>query len=516
MRTRVLVLFAVLSGLATACDTGTVESESDIGLDPGQETSRLEAAAGDRDAIQRGRDIWFKNTYGAERFFSLLPGEPFRLPQAFEQLVNTPRAQRFAEWGVLNDPDCRVNPAGGMDICPDPEASGVVGIRVFRHDDGTRGFAIACASCHAGFDPLKPPRNPAEPTWANIHPTIGNQYAKFRKMFSDALPAADPRRLLFASWPDGAVDTTALFPDYINNPGVVTAFWNHPSRPTFDVDMDEHKMRNGQGGEDDVGGDLAALRVFTNIGACFVECVVGPMQAKQPIDIDTCYQTCPDMPPQNDLDDIVTFLASIKAPLYPQRPTNLVQYATGAVVFRHECASCHSDGGPGRPVLSNDEVNPLADDPVNATNACRALSTNWERGHLWAQFSSELYKDRVEAGDRGYRTMPLTGIWATSPFTHNQSIGSWAPATATPAQRAEVFRTSMLELLRSNRPPLVYRLPVAVGPFPAGTPLHQVFSRDPVTGQVLCEDYVENKGHTYGANLPSWQKEALIYWLRFQ
>ena len=64
--------------------------------------------------------------------------------------------------------------------------------------------------------------------------------------------------------------------------------------------------------------------------------------------------------------------------------------------------------------------------------------------------------------------------------------------------------------------PVINTLPVAVGPFPAGTPNHQVFSRHPVTGQVLCTDYVENKGHTYGADLPHWQKRALIYWLQFQ
>ena len=86
----------------------------------------------------------------------------------------------------------------------------------------------------------------------------------------------------------GTVDTTALFPDYINNPGVVTAFWNHPWRPTFDVGADEDKMRNGQGGEDDLGGDVAALRVYTNIGVCFTECVLGPMQTATPIDIPAC------------------------------------------------------------------------------------------------------------------------------------------------------------------------------------------------------------------------------------
>ena len=63
----------------------------------------------------------------------------------------------------------------------------------------------------------------------------------------------------------------------------------------------------------------------------------------------------------------------------------------------------------------------------HATNACRALTTNWLGGKLWGQFSSQVYKDRYAAGNMGYRTMPLSGIWATSPFLHNPSIGELPP-----------------------------------------------------------------------------------------
>lgn len=33
--------------------------------------------------------------------------------------------------------------------------------------------------------------------------------------------------------------------------------------------------------------------------------------------------------------------------------------------------------------------------------------------------------------------------------------------------------------------------------------------RDPTTGEVLCDDIVENRGHHYGAELPDEDKEAL-------
>jgi hypothetical protein len=43
-----------------------------------------------------------------------------------------------------------------------------------------------------------------------------------------------------------------------------------------------------------------------------------------------------------------------------------------------------------------------------------------------------------------------------------------------------------------------------------------VFSRDPATGAVLCSDAVENRGHTFGADLTPPLKDALIYWLKYQ
>ena len=190
--------------------------------------------------------------------------------------------------------------------------------------------------------------------------------------------------------------------------------------------------------------------------------------------------------------------------------------AIGKAVFDANCASCHDNTGDQRHVLSNDEVIPLDEDPANTTNACRALSTNWEEGNIWAQFSSDVYKARVAAGDRGYRVMPLGGVWSTVPFLHNQSIGTVAPATASPWVRAGYFWSAMDELLSADREPLIHVTPVELPGIPAGTPLQYVFSRDPTTGEVLCTDIVENRGHYYGAELPGWQKFFLKYYLLWQ
>ena len=485
----------------------------------GDEEVRVSESRQGLAALELGRDVWFNKTYGGEKFFFGLANHPDpakRIVIGFQNVMNTPRAQRFDLWGVINDPDCTANPAGGPDICPDPTATGVVGIRKFPGPGGSTMFGSTCASCHAGFDPLHPPVDPNEPTWNNIHATIGNQYTKFGKIFAANLAATDPRRLLFAAWPDGAVDTQLLFSDNIHNPGVVTAFWEWDHRPTFDVGMGEDKMRNGQGGEDDVGPDLAALRVYTNIGVCFQECTAPAMATNQPIDIEACRASCADFPPASDIEALGAFLGSFGAPKYPGPIEDRNKHNRGMVAFKKNCEGCHSTNGQLKHVLSDDEVVSPITDAANTTNTCRAKSTMWERGRLWANFSSELYKQRIEAGDRGYRNMPLAGIWSTSPFTHNQSIGVWAPADASPADRAAAFRTSMLELMSASRAPKINRIPFAVGPFPAGYPTTLLFSRDPATGQVLCDDVVENRGHHYGADLDAGTKEALIYYLQYQ
>jgi mono/diheme cytochrome c family protein len=379
---------------------------------------------------------------------------------------------------------------------------------------------VSCASCHAGFNPLNPPKDVSEPSWDNIHPTIGNQHLKSGKILAANLPANDPRRLMLEAWPDGTVDTTALFSDHIMNPGMITPIWELRHRPTFNVGLDEPKLRMGQGGEDDLGGQRAALRVYTNIGVCFSECVAPRLADGRPIDLEQCRRDCTDLPPEQDLDDLNKFLHSIKAPKFPKsinvESSKRHLFVEGRKVFENNCASCHTLKNEAGRVLSNDKVNSLVEDPRNATNACRALTSQWEADHLWATFSSQVYKDRAAAGLKGYRTLPLVGVWATAPFLHNNSVGPYPPANASPQERAAAYEAAMRELLSLHRLPKINTLPIPVGPFPAGTPLTMVFSRDPATGVLLCDDVVENKGHYYGAELPDEDKEALIFWLKRQ
>lgn len=478
---------------------------------------------------RRGLEIWLNETYGGEKFFDLLASEagvrigPRRasLRVGFENVVNTPRDRRFQTWGTINDPDCKADPGGGPDLCPDPGATGVVGIRQSLTADGRRIYGISCGSCHVSFDPLHPPEDVNNPAWENLHPTIGNAHLKAGKLIAANLPPTEPLRLMFEGWPDGTVDTTALFNDGIMNPGAITPIWELRHRPRFDVGSHGRQLRMGQGGEDDLGGERAALRVYTNIGVCFAECVQQAAADGTAIDLQQCRASgC--LPPEQDIRDLVGFLESVKAPRFPGRPADFPRFPRGRRVFEENCASCHTTRGEGGRVLSNAEITLFVEpahpdyDPENVTNACRALTAQWQEGHLWEAFSSWAYKARAATGGKGYRTMQLAGAWATPPFLHNQSVGPTPPADARPDERAQAYEAAMRMLLSSSRPPQVNALPVAVGPFPAGTPLTLVFSRDPATNQPLCEDAVENRGHHYGAELPDEDKEALIQWLKWR
>ena len=46
--------------------------------------------------IQHGKDVWFKSTFGGEKFFSvILPAPPFNLPLGLDVVLTSPRDTRF-------------------------------------------------------------------------------------------------------------------------------------------------------------------------------------------------------------------------------------------------------------------------------------------------------------------------------------------------------------------------------------------------------------------------------------
>lgn len=491
--------------------------------------------------VAEGSDIWFKSTFGGERFFSfILPNPPFNLPLGFDQMLTWPRDTRFDEFGVINDPDCTPGDAstGFFDRCTDPESSGVIGIRKFPNPlGGSPLIGVTCAACHAGFDPNHPPADPNHPKAVNIHPTIGNSYLEIGKIFKAHLSPHDPRYQVFASWAPGTVDTTTLENDHINNPGMITPIWNVPDRPFFDLTVAGTPVlvhRNGQGGEDDAGCETAALRVYFNIGMCAAECMVGhlangPGGSQTPIDLAECRDACPEFQQaEESVGKLCAFLQTPQAPQLVNAPGGpkyidwkVVQ--KGKRVFFDACGSCHSDGdrSVAHNVLSDDLIHPYSE---IGTNSCRAQTTNWTEGHIWAAFSSDQYKLRPTGGPGYYRDMPLLGLWATAPFFHNDRLGSNSGDPSVAGRIAD-YQNAMDLLLNPEkrdesgsvlRTDDFVQLPTPSGAvtLPAGTPVAQFANIDPATGENLCPVFIENQGHYFGSELSDADKYALTEFLK--
>jgi mono/diheme cytochrome c family protein len=499
-------------------------------------------------ALKHGRDVWFNETFGGEHFFSEIVSQPpFNLPIALDAALTSPRDTRFTEWGLLNDPDCTQGDAstGYLDRCADPESAGVIGVRkkVVLGPNGPKVLVgVSCASCHAGLDPANPPADPNHPTWENIHATVGNQYINIARIFSAHLSPMDPRYHVFNSWARGTVDTTAIESDGINNPGIITQFFQVPDRPFFDLHdsgLPIHVHRGGQGGEDDAGCEKAALRVYFNIGMCAAECMVGHLHnaadgGQTEIDDTECSAACPEyVRAKSEVGAMCAFMATANTPHLADAPGGEAAIDTsvldrGQQVFNAACASCHSNGQVGgHDVLSNDEVAPW---PAVGTNRCRSLSTNWMEGQIWGQFSSDEYKLRPgytgqAAGGPGYyRNVPLLGIWATAPFFHNNRLGTFN-GDPTVAGRLAAYEDAMNQLLnpgtrnifgsiqRTSADSYVPQPDGTLVRIAAGTPVNAFASRGKCDTAALG-DFFENQGHTFGAGLSAADKYALKEYLK--
>lgn len=222
--------------------------------------------------------------------------------------------------------------------------------------------------------------------------------------------------------------------------------------------------------------------------------------------------------------------------------------------------------------LSDDRKYPVSE---IGTNAERALATNAERGRIWEEFSSESYKvsppvrvtglvdplhpllrlSPVRAtGGRGYyRTPSLVNIWATAPFLHNNSVGLYNGDPSV-AGRLAAYESAMNTLLWPKRRPGLKSirrttersrfefedgnsLCVAKNtPIDLITNVHvtprEHFGRNKLPDSLQCgitgsgamnalfllmdnaPDFVQDRGHIYGAGLANADKHALMEYMK--
>ena len=592
-----------------------------------------------------GRDTWYFWTAGDERFWrrmaALTNGDVDLLMYVDSRRHN----HRFETMGVINHPRCRAAASADqyglwMDDCSDAEQvpqipgkpSGIVGLRRFDNPafDPSKWsldaylknraaveppylIGMSCGFCHIGFNPINPPIDPDNATWANLFPTIGNQYFEEGTLFSLNMTPADFRWHVANRQPAGTSDTSRFATDHINNANAINTIFNLAFRPT-----EPEKMRDGtiqqvhhilKDGADSIGVAGASLRVYVNIGMCseysltLHDPVLGVNKPESPFDMDHARATCQDWRnTEARMPAAEAFLKTLKPLHLADAPGGAAFLAAdadtlrrGKLAFADQCARCHSSKQPPagtadtaawyrQSVLADDflENNFLSDDKRYSvvdigTNIARSVATNATRGHIWEQFSSETYKAQPSAGHlsglynprdpqhplefdlpdggRGYyRTPSLTSIWATAPYLHNNSVGTFIKDPSVRG-RMTAFMDGMEKLLWPEKRLGVQSIPVTTVEstvtipgttrtmhVPAGFPIDLIARVDPtdtaklfnnvpiaeliirltpddlllnqLLPQNLAPDFIADHGHAFGASLPDADKWALIQFLK--
>ena len=468
---------------------------------------------------------------------------------------------------------------------------------------------MTCGFCHIGFNPNNPPVDPERPTWDNLAGTIGNQYWEEGRLFSLNMKPDDFRWHVAARQPPGTSDTSRFATDHINNPNAINTIFNLSARPT-----EAERMRDGttapvhhilKDGADSVGVAGASLRVYVNIGMCgdywvtLHDPVLGIAKRQQPFDMDHARKNCEDWRnTEARMANAEAFLKTLKPLLLKDAPGGAAYLTapaetlrTGRRAFAENCASCHSSKQPPagtadpiqwfRDAVEREDFladNFLSDDKRYSvvqigTNVARAMATNATKGRIWDQFSSETYKQQpgvgrltnlynprdptkplsleIPAGGLGYyRTASLTSIWATAPYLHNNSVGTYVKDPSVKG-RMTAFTDGIVKMLWPERRLGVQSIPVTTVDstvtisgtnrkvrIPAGTPVDYVARVDPtrlpdiVRNSVLLNlfsdesiyrrmlrnnlapDFVLDKGHTFGSQLADADKWALIEYLK--
>jgi len=91
-------------------------------------------------------------------------------------------------------------------------------------------IGMSCGFCHVGPSPVHPPADPENPQWADLSSNVGAQYFWIDRIFSwDSDPSSFPYQLFHTSRP-GALDTSLVSTDYINNPRTMNAVYNLGAR----------------------------------------------------------------------------------------------------------------------------------------------------------------------------------------------------------------------------------------------------------------------------------------------
>src|SRR5262245_54339350 len=335
------------------------------------------------------------------------------------------------------------------------EPSGIVGLRLFPNPDFDEAAAqrwdaqryfsdpsyyndknlvrpyrvgMSCGFCHVGPSPTKPPAQPARPEWSNLSSTVGAQYMWVDRLF---VYSANPDNFMYQlvhTYRPGAMDTSLVSTDNINNPRTMNAIYALGPRLEHALRWGRETLIGGQlnnkqfndyvasgpltryfekpntvwtprvlkDGSDSVGALGALNRVYLNIGLFSEEWLlhfnaVAGGKPISPIEIavaernSTYWQATETMTPATAL-----FLVKASAPHRLKDAPGGAKYLTtdeavldrGKRVFADTCARCHSSKAP-RPAEGLDPA---------GCNGSGYLAC-WNRYWTWTK--TDAYKEQM-------------------------------------------------------------------------------------------------------------------------
>jgi len=269
---------------------------------------------------------------------------------------------------------------------------------------------MACSLCHVSFDPVRPPKDVNNPRWSELNDYIGAQYFDVTEFFvprrvtgGNGAPVqvagADKTSFIWQlihTSRRGALDTSFIATDYLNNPGTMNGVFNvggrleraakgvttsGPYDPMVDqlaggaLNLKWLSLDHGQlvprvlkQGDDSVGFEGALSRVYVNIGHAwprwqlhFRPLVGGPflknpgLASQSPVTVLEMQQNSASWNWSEDRSHaLATYFINYAKPLLLKDAPGSEKYLTapqsvldrGKQVFAENCAACHSSRQP--------------------------------------------------------------------------------------------------------------------------------------------------------------------------
>lgn len=308
---------------------------------------------------------------------------------------------------------------------------------------------MSCAFCHVGPSPVNPPADPENPKWSELNSNPGAQYFWVNRIFfwdneprdsgNPHMPAKQEHNFiyqLFHTNPPGALDTSLISTDYINNPRTMNAVYSLGSRllPTLrwggeqltgdeldNKQFNDYPQTNELGafwdkstgqiktarvlkdGADSVGVLGALNRVYLNIGLFSEEWlthfypVIGT-QKITPIRIADAQKNSSYWNATEDqtADMAIFFLVSASPDDLKDAPEGENYLSEdndvldrGRIVFAENCAACHSSKIPESPPESGIDTGECAGGG-NGANYRKCWDKYWE----WTQ--TDEFKEKMK------------------------------------------------------------------------------------------------------------------------